>query len=163
MICDFPAIYAKICDEIYQCVSVSEGASMCACVRVCVCAQLQQFRFFILKCLSSPLCSFASYLPSHLLLYLLLYLLRFPYSHLSLSPSLSLSLSPSPHSLCVARVMSARNLPRKLAYKNVDGKYLRSSSSSSSSTAAAKATITATTVEYRQQHPTLFDSLYEFG
>lgn len=68
----------------------------------------------------------------------------------SLSPSFSLSLSPSPssHSLCVARVMSARNLPRKLAYKNVDGKYLRSSSSS---TAAAKATITATTVEYRQQ------------
>lgn len=119
-------------------------------VYVCVCAQLQQFRFFILKCLSSPLCSFASYLPSHLLLYLLLYLLRFPYSHLSLFPSLSLSLSPSlsSHSLCVARVMSARNLPRKLAYKNVDGKYLRSSSSS---TAAAKATITATTVEYRQQ------------
>lgn len=123
---------------------------MCVCLLVC--AQLQQLRFFILKCLSSPLCSFASYLPSHLLFYLLLYLLRFPYSHLSLSPSLSLSLSPSlsSHSLCVARVMSARNLPRKLAYKNVDGKYLRSSSSSSS-TAAAKATITATTVEYRQQ------------
>lgn len=125
---------------------------MCACVRVCVCSTATISFFYFEMSIQPPLLvRFLSSFPSAILsTSLSLALSLFPPLSLSFSFSLSLSLSPSlsSHSLCVARVMSARNLPRKLAYKNVDGKYLRSSSSS---TAAAKATITATTVEYRQQ------------
>lgn len=162
MICDFPAIYAKICDEIYQCVSVSVYVPVC--VRACVCAQLQQFRFLfwnVYPAHSRTLSSFPSAaalsaslsLTSSLTLSLVLY-----FSH-------SLSRSSS-HSLCVARVMSARNLPRKLAYKNVDGKYLRSSSNSRGSSSNSNSTgnnNNKRSIEQQQQHPTLFDSLYEFG
>lgn len=135
---------------------------MRACLCVCSTATIS---FFILKCLSSPLahaiflpiccCSICLSIP-HFISY------AFP------SPvffSLSLSRSSS-HSLCVARVMSARNLPRKLAYKNVDGKYLRSSSNSRGSSSNSNSTgnnNNKRSIEQQQQHPTLFDSLYEFG
>jgi len=81
MICDFPAIYAKICDEISAHPPAAES---------CVSTELQQFRVFI---------------------------------------SFKISIFPPapPYNLYAFRAwcQSPKNLQRKLACKNVDGKYLR--------------------------------------